>query len=81
MRVLIDTPAEAAIVEARLRALHYTLGPTVELDVRLPDGRRLLSPRGGLSPAARCASLNERMEDLLRRREEREERDQSFGSR
>jgi hypothetical protein len=78
MRVLIDSPAEAAIVEARLRAMAYCLGPMVEIELCLPDGRRLLSPRGGLSPAARCASLNERMEDILRRREER---DQSFGSR
>jgi len=74
MRVLIEDHQEAAIVESRLRALHYALGPQVELDVRLPDGRRLLSPRGGFSLAARCRSLNERMEDWLRRREERQSR-------
>jgi len=69
MRVQIDCATEAAIVEARLRALAYHLGPMVELEVHLPDGRVLHSPRGGMSPAARCASLNERMEDWLARRE------------
>jgi hypothetical protein len=65
MRVLIDSEQEAALIERRLRAVHHCLGPLVEIEVRLPDGRRLLSPRGGLSPAARCASLNERMEERL----------------
>jgi len=69
MRVLITSEQEARIVEARLRALAYHLGPMVELEVHLPDGRILHSPlRGGLTPAARCASLNERMEDWLERR-------------
>jgi hypothetical protein len=75
MRVLIADEGEARIVEARLRALAYCLGPTVELEVVLPDGRMLRHYRGGLTPAAQCASLNERMEDMLERW------DQSRGSR
>lgn len=75
MRVLINNEAEGRIVEARLRALAYCLGPMVELEVVLPDGRVLHSPRGGLTPAAQCASLNERMVDMLERW------DQSRGSR
>jgi hypothetical protein len=76
MQISISSDREAVIVEARLRALQFCLGPTVELVVCLPDGRRLAGPRGGLSPAAQCASLNERIEDALGRLG-----DQSRGSR
>jgi hypothetical protein len=76
MQVSINCDREAAIVETRLRALQFCLGPTVELVVCLPDGRRLAGPRGGLSPAAQCASLNERIEDVLATLD-----DQSRGSR
>jgi len=69
MRVLINNEEEGRIMEARLRAVAYQLGPMCELEIYLPDGRMLHSPRGGLTPAARCASLNERMEDYLERRE------------
>jgi len=67
MQVLISCEREAEIVEARLRALQHCLGPMVEIDLRLPDGRRLASPRGGLSAAARCTSLSERIEGALAR--------------
>ena len=62
-------------MEARLRAVAYTLGPTCELEVHLPDGRVLLHLRGGGTLAAQARSLNERMEDMLERW------DQSRGSR
>ena len=65
MRVLISSEEEGRIVEARLQALAHCLGPMVELDVRLPDGRTIRSPMGGQSSAARCASLCEWMEDRL----------------
>jgi hypothetical protein len=76
MRVLISNKEEGRIVEARLRAVAHCLGPMVELDVQLPDGRRIRSSRGGQSAAARCASLNEWMEDRLA-----SGLDQSLGSR
>lgn len=70
MRVVISCPAEARVVEDRLRAMAQCLGPLVELEVLLPDGRELRMLRGGSSPAAQCASLNEWMEDHLRRRDQ-----------
>ena len=76
MLVLISSEEEGRIVEARLRALAHCLGPMVELDVSLPDGRTIRSSRGGQSPAARCASLSEWMEDRLT-----SGLDQSLGSR
>lgn len=60
-------------MERRFEAIAYALGPSVDLTAVLPDGRVLSSPAGGSSPAARCASLNERIEDALAR--------QSLGSR
>lgn len=77
MRVLIESVQEAAILEARFRAVAYALGPTVNLEAVLPDGRILRSPLGGSTPAAQCASLNERIEDAL----DALERRQSRGSR
>jgi hypothetical protein len=71
MHIQISSEAEGRIVEARLRALAHCLGPMVELDVALPDGRVIHAPRGGQSAAARCASLNERMEDWLARYQSR----------
>ena len=73
MRVLIESPHEAAIFEDRFRAIAHQLGPTVEVEAVLPDGQILRKPLGGLSKAAQVASLNEWMEDRLAR--------QSFGSR
>jgi hypothetical protein len=75
MHLLISSESEGRIVEARLRALAHCLGPMVEFDVAMPDGRVLRSPRGGRSPAAQCATLSEWMEDWLNRQ------DQSLGSR
>lgn len=65
MRVLIEDQQEAAILEDRLRAIAYQLGPTVELHAFLPDGRILHKPLGGLGLAAQCQSLNEKIEDRL----------------
>jgi hypothetical protein len=73
MRITIENAAELAVVRSRLPALAYQLGPTVELTLALPCGRLIRHHRGGLEPAARVASMNERLEAIL---------DQdSFGSR
>lgn len=70
MRVLIESDHEAAILAARFRAMAYALGPFVELSAVLPDGTVLSSPLGGSNPAAQCASLNERIEGFLERRDQ-----------
>lgn len=66
MRIQIETAAEARILEARWQAVTHALGPMVALEARLPDGR-ILRAAGGTTPAAQCASLNERMEEMLAR--------------
>ena len=65
MRVLIESEHEAAWLEARFHAISYHLGPMVELTAVLPSGRVLHKPLGGLMPAARCASLLERLQDRI----------------
>lgn len=65
MRILIENAAELAVVRSRLSALAYALGPAVELTLALPCGRTIRHHRGGLEPAARVASWNERIEDRL----------------
>lgn len=72
MQILIENDAELDAVRDRLPALAYQVGPTVELSLLLPCGRVIRHPRGGLTTAARVASLNERLEDALEA--------QSFGS-
>jgi len=67
MQIQTASDQEAAVLEQRFQAIVHTLGPMVELVAVLPDGRVLSSPAGGTSPAARCASLNERIEDALDR--------------
>lgn len=68
MRIWIEDEHEARVFQARFRAVAYHLGPMVELSVRLPNGEVLQKPLGGLSPAAQCASLNERLEAKLQSR-------------
>lgn len=67
MQIQTSNAAEGVILERRFRALAHALGPFVDLAAVLPDGRVLRSPYGGLSPAAQCASLNERLEEQLAR--------------
>ena len=69
MQILIENEHEAATIESRFRALAACLGPSIELVVLLPGGRVLHRRPCGTSLAAQCASLNERMEDSLRRRQ------------
>lgn len=66
MQIQTSDATEARILEQRFRAVAFALGPLVDLAAVLPDGRVLRSPRGGASPAAQCASLNERLEESLR---------------
>lgn len=65
MRVVFETEQEAEIFKNRFHAVAYTLGPMVELTAVLPDGKILHKTPGGMSPAARCASLNEKIQNLL----------------
>lgn len=74
MQILVESEHEAATLEARFRALAACLGPTVELIALLPDGRVLQRRPCGNSLAAQCASLNERIEDSLRRRRDQSSR-------
>ena len=68
VRIIPETLEEAQILENQFRAIGYYLGPFVELSAVLPDGSILHSPKGGKNPAAQCASLNERIEQTLKKR-------------
>lgn len=65
MRVYIESTDEARIFRNQLAAISYYLGPTVEIEAVMPDGSILRKPIGGSSLAAKCASLNERIEAKL----------------
>jgi len=71
MRIQTENAAEEALIRTRLRAVRYALGPGVEITAMLTDGTVLRPLNAGLSPAAQCASLNERLEDALSRQESR----------
>lgn len=65
MLITIETETEAAAVRGRLPALAHALGPTADITVLLPSGEVLRHHPGGLTAAARAASINERLQALL----------------
>lgn len=66
MRIIAETEAEAALLISRYAAISYALGRRVPLKAQSSSGRSLpVLPQG--TPAAQCASLNERMEDLIKK--------------
>lgn len=66
VRILIATEREARVIEPRLRALAWILGPMIELEVCFPSGR-VLRLAGGATPAAQAQSFSERLDDALAR--------------